>query len=680
MKNKFLPPLSIFLLLSQFLTAQTYCPSKSATSWELWVSNVQFGTINNPSTQFKDYATLGYSDYTNLLATVQKGQNYPLSMSAGLSWSGNLPNVYSRVWIDFNKNNVFEDSEKILEQSNTNPLTTNVLIPNSATVGNTRMRVAMKWGAYPTPCETFNRGEVEDYSVQITEGVQTNLPDLILSNLSLINPSLEQGNVLNYKVDIKNIGLSIVGSTFRTEAYLSTDTILSINDVLIDSFTNNYLSLSNAGIQTESVANIPTTLAVGQYYLIMKTDVRNQIEEINENNNSITSNTPLSIAALNSGTGCGFAKMYGFNPKRSSSRIWQKTETTPTGGFKLSKYYSHYINLLSVLVTTLSELTLDASGNQISFVHDTFRSPPFDLSTLKLAFDRNFLSTSMLKDSSFVLTKLSRNNTVLFSKTINLIPNQRPYSAVRVDEIVEFSDHFMVLGRTSYQETPNTQPFVATFMIKLDLNGEKMGQNINPGIRDINISYKLHRGQSGSYYYVTQIPSYEMLVKTDNNGAFQWIKSVRSDFPSTALVSVHESSDASAVFVTRNDNGQSYTTKLNGTTGNVDWEVNLGRKVVSPNSSPNPNAQTYSTASTNDGGFITGFSSNNWGGRFIYARFDANGNFLWYKQNREYQNIRGGALALSDGSFVFTNFGDSTWSVLKTTANSRKIRSPRASS
>ena len=121
MKNKFLPPLSIFLLLSQFLTAQTYCPSKSATSWELWVSNVQFGTINNPSTQFKDYATLGYSDYTNLLATVQKGQNYPLSMSAGLSWSGNLPNVYSRVWIDFNKNNVFEDSEKILDPRSSPP-------------------------------------------------------------------------------------------------------------------------------------------------------------------------------------------------------------------------------------------------------------------------------------------------------------------------------------------------------------------------------------------------------------------------------------------------------------------------------------------------------------------------------------------------------------------------------
>ena len=125
--------------------------------------------------------------------------------------------------------------------------------------------------------------------------------------------------------------------------------------------------------------------------------------------------------------------------------------------------------------------------------------------------------------------------------------------------------------------------------------------------------------------------------------------------------------------MTRNDNGQSYTTKLNGTTGNVVWEVNLGRKVAAPNSSPNPNAQTYSTVSTNDGGFITGFSSNNWGGRFIYARFDANGNFLWYKQNREYQNIRGGALALSDGSFAFTNFGDSTWSILKTTANGQLL-------
>jgi hypothetical protein len=32
---------------------------------------------------------------------------------------------------------------------------------------NTRMRVSMKYNAYPTPCETFTYGEVEDYTANI---------------------------------------------------------------------------------------------------------------------------------------------------------------------------------------------------------------------------------------------------------------------------------------------------------------------------------------------------------------------------------------------------------------------------------------------------------------------------------------------------------------------------------
>ncbi len=148
----------------------SYCTSKSAAPWELWITNTRFNTINNTSDKFKDFATLGYSDFTNVSTTVNKGQNYPLSISAGLSWAGHLPNAFCRVWIDFNKNNVFEDNEKVLEQNNQNPMTANVLIPTTAVTGAVRMRVAMKWGGYPTACEMFDKGEVEDYIINIQGG------------------------------------------------------------------------------------------------------------------------------------------------------------------------------------------------------------------------------------------------------------------------------------------------------------------------------------------------------------------------------------------------------------------------------------------------------------------------------------------------------------------------------
>ena len=38
-------------------------------------------------------------------------------------------------------------------------------IPTNATPGKTRMRIAMKWGALITACESFSWGEVEDYTI-----------------------------------------------------------------------------------------------------------------------------------------------------------------------------------------------------------------------------------------------------------------------------------------------------------------------------------------------------------------------------------------------------------------------------------------------------------------------------------------------------------------------------------
>jgi hypothetical protein len=165
-------------------TNTNYCASKGIAPWELWVGNVTLGSINNTSEKFKDFSTLGYSDYTNLTTTVNKGQSYPLSITPALSWIGNLPNAYCRVWIDFNNNKTFETSELVVEKNNANPLAANILIPATAATGNVRMRVSVKWGSYPTACETFDRGEVEDYTLNIQGGTDPCMADIIPPVLS----------------------------------------------------------------------------------------------------------------------------------------------------------------------------------------------------------------------------------------------------------------------------------------------------------------------------------------------------------------------------------------------------------------------------------------------------------------------------------------------------------------
>ena len=137
----------------------TYCTSKANLPWSEWIAGVQLSTLNNASSKE------GYGDFTNLTATVQSGTTYTFTLTPGFSWAGDPNNatLQWRVWIDFNKNGVF-DSTELVSSGNRNNFTGTIAIPSNAT-GSTRMRVSMKTLGAPTACEVFDRGEVEDYTV-----------------------------------------------------------------------------------------------------------------------------------------------------------------------------------------------------------------------------------------------------------------------------------------------------------------------------------------------------------------------------------------------------------------------------------------------------------------------------------------------------------------------------------
>jgi hypothetical protein len=76
------------------------------------------------------------------------------------------------VWIDFNSDGDFDDAgEQVWTSGTTNSSSVSgtFSIPASATIGATRMRVSMKYNETPTSCELFPYGQVEDYTVNITE-------------------------------------------------------------------------------------------------------------------------------------------------------------------------------------------------------------------------------------------------------------------------------------------------------------------------------------------------------------------------------------------------------------------------------------------------------------------------------------------------------------------------------
>jgi hypothetical protein len=223
-------PLSIIAILSLFfaqnMTAQTYCASKGNAPWTEWISNVQFGPLNNASVKE------GYGNFTSQIANVAQGQSYPLNITQGFSWAADPTNAtqQGRAWIDFNKNGTFEDTE-IVANFTRSSVTTSVLIPSTAPLGATRLRISLKTNGLPTACETFDKGEVEDYTVNISSlGGGTNLPDLVLTNLVVPTPSVQIGQILNFNVDFRNVGAGNATGNFTVKSYLSVDQTLSADD------------------------------------------------------------------------------------------------------------------------------------------------------------------------------------------------------------------------------------------------------------------------------------------------------------------------------------------------------------------------------------------------------------------------------------------------------------------
>ena len=295
-------------LLNQTPTTSTsYCAAKGIAPWEIW--NAQF-SIANPFFS-KVSGKEGYGNFTALTgATLARGQTNLINISPEASWAGDPRNaaLFWRVWIDLNADGDFTDAgEQVINQNvvfTNNSFLVNqstFAMPTTATLGLTRLRMALKHGSPPEPCETFDRGEVEDYTVQITEGVQSTLPDLTLANLNLTNPSVPQGQILNWKVDIKNIGTAAATGNFNVKAYISTDNVLSTNDIQDGTIPTGSYAAGLTISQVPGASTVSATLAAGQYYLILKVDADNQITEGSETNNVIASATPFTVTMPTTG-------------------------------------------------------------------------------------------------------------------------------------------------------------------------------------------------------------------------------------------------------------------------------------------------------------------------------------------------------------------------------------------
>jgi len=158
---------SIFFITTNI----SYCSSNGNDTSDEYIGRVQLNTLDNNNSGPGTSGT-GYSDFSSnpsLTTDLVAGTQYSITITP--VWTGTTyPEGYA-VWIDYNHDGDFNDTGEMVWSSSatTNtPVTGNFTVPeNIAYYGPTRMRVSMKYNAIPTSCESFNYGEVEDYTINL---------------------------------------------------------------------------------------------------------------------------------------------------------------------------------------------------------------------------------------------------------------------------------------------------------------------------------------------------------------------------------------------------------------------------------------------------------------------------------------------------------------------------------
>lgn len=148
----------------------TYCASNGASQAFEYISNVAIGTINNTS------GSSGYTDFT--ANSTASGLGSTVAISVGLTKVNATDVEYVSIFVDFNRDGDFDDAGETVFAANSAAatFTGSFVIPGSANAGQTRMRVAMNYGAAPLTCGSNTYGEVEDYILNMTSPLPAPLP------------------------------------------------------------------------------------------------------------------------------------------------------------------------------------------------------------------------------------------------------------------------------------------------------------------------------------------------------------------------------------------------------------------------------------------------------------------------------------------------------------------------
>ncbi|MBN1251034.1 MAG: T9SS type A sorting domain-containing protein [Bacteroidales bacterium] len=209
-----------------------------------FIGGVSIGDISTSGT-----GDNGYENHTDLSTDLAAGKTYAITITNGNAYTGDDLGI----WVDFNDNYSFDDFDEdvICSYSGNANGIFNLTIPSNATLGEHRMRIRIKYNDDDCgrSCGETSYGEVEDYTLNITEASTTDVKDVVEVETDCFNvypnPSngvfklVFDGKITNAKVTIKDI----TGKTVLDKVIFSKTNEINLSDkskgIYFIEFSNN---------------------------------------------------------------------------------------------------------------------------------------------------------------------------------------------------------------------------------------------------------------------------------------------------------------------------------------------------------------------------------------------------------------------------------------------------------
>ncbi len=344
-------------------TPDNYCTSKGNDASYEWISNVEIGTYSNSS----DGA--GYTDFTSENIELGAGESYNITLTPGFGSSSY--DEYWKIWIDYNNDFSFTSDELAFDAGSLSSTDVNgtISIPAGTEGTSTRMRITMKYNGEPSACETFDYGEVEDYTVTITSGSgdDTQAPtaptNLAASNITTTTVDL------SWSASTDNVGVteyqvlqdgSVLGTVTGTSASID-------NLTPATSYTYTVKALDAAG--NISAASNAVTITT-------EDDSQGSYCESKGNNSSYEWIAEVSIGSFTNSSGAaGYSDFTGQTVELPAGETTNLTLTPEFASSTYNEYWKIWIDYNNDYTFSSDELAFDAGSMSSSAVNGSITVP-----------------------------------------------------------------------------------------------------------------------------------------------------------------------------------------------------------------------------------------------------------------------------------------------------------------